>query len=280
VQIQNGCDHRCTFCIIPYARGQSRSIDQETIIRQIQTLLDKGYHEIILTGVDITSYGQDLNETINLGILIKNIIKGTNNLKRLRISSIDSIEIDNDFLEVFSSEKIIMPHLHLSLQSGNDMILKRMLRRHQTKDAIAFCEKIQKVRPESVFGADLIAGFPTENDSMHESTKKHIADCNLTYLHIFPFSAKQGTPAAKMPQVEKKVIQQRSKELRDVGSQRLNMFLINEVGKEKKVLVEKPGFGRTEQYSKVLIPEDNNQGMLITKKIIGINKDQLMAQLN
>lgn len=280
VQIQNGCDHRCTFCIIPYARGQSRSIDQETIIRQIQTLLDKGYHEIILTGVDITSYGQDLNETINLGNLIKNIIKGTNNLKRLRISSIDSIEIDNDFLEVFSSEKIIMPHLHLSLQSGNDMILKRMLRRHQTKDAIAFCEKIQKVRPESVFGADLIAGFPTENDSMHESTKKHIADCNLTYLHIFPFSAKQGTPAAKMPQVEKKVIQQRSKELRDVGSQRLNMFLINEVGKEKKVLVEKPGFGRTEQYSKVLIPEDNNQGMLITKKIIGINKDQLMAQLN
>ncbi len=280
VQIQNGCDHRCTFCIIPYARGQSRSIDQETIIRQIQTLLDKGYHEIILTGVDITSYGQDLNEKINLGILIKNIIKGTNNLKRLRISSIDSIEIDDDFLEVFTSEKIIMPHLHLSLQSGNDMILKRMLRRHQTKDAIAFCEKIQKVRPESVFGADLIAGFPTESDSMHKSTKKHIIDCNLTYLHIFPFSAKQGTPAARMPQVEKKVIQKRSKELREVGDQRLNMFLINEVGKEKKVLVEKPGFGRTEQYSKVLIPEDNNQGTLITKKIIGINKDQLMAQLN
>jgi threonylcarbamoyladenosine tRNA methylthiotransferase MtaB len=280
VQIQNGCDHRCTFCIIPYARGQSRSIDQETIIRQIQTLLDKGYHEIILTGVDITSYGQDLNEKINLGILIKNIIKGTNNLKRLRISSIDSIEIDDDFLEVFTSEKIIMPHLHLSLQSGNDMILKRMLRRHQTKDAIAFCEKIQKVRPESVFGADLIAGFPTESDSMHKSTKKHITDCNLTYLHIFPFSAKQGTPAARMPQVEKKVIQKRSKELREVGDQRLNIFLINEVGKEKKVLVEKPGFGRTEQYSKVLIPEDNNQGTLITKKIIGINKDQLMAQLN
>ena len=280
VQIQNGCDHRCTFCIIPYARGQSRSIEQETIIRQIQTLLDKGYHEIILTGVDITSYGQDLNEKINLGILIKNIIKGTNNLKRLRISSIDSIEIDDDFLEVFTSEKIIMPHLHLSLQSGNDMILKRMLRRHQTKDAIAFCEKIQKVRPESVFGADLIAGFPTESDSMHKSTKKHITDCNLTYLHIFPFSAKQGTPAARMPQVEKKVIQKRSKELREVGDQRLNMFLINEVGKEKKVLVEKPGFGRTEQYSKVLIPEDNNQGTLITKKIIGINKDQLMAQLN
>jgi threonylcarbamoyladenosine tRNA methylthiotransferase MtaB len=280
VQIQNGCDHRCTFCIIPYARGQSRSIDQETIIRQIQTLLDKGFHEIILTGVDITSYGQDLNEKINLGILIKNIIKGTNNLKRLRISSIDSIEIDDDFLEVFTSEKIIMPHLHLSLQSGNDMILKRMLRRHQTKDAIAFCEKIQKVRPESVFGADLIAGFPTESDSMHKSTKKHITDCNLTYLHIFPFSAKQGTPAARMPQVEKKVIQKRSKELREVGDQRLNIFLINEVGKEKKVLVEKPGFGRTEQYSKVLIPEDNNQGTLITKKIIGINKDQLMAQLN
>ena len=278
--LQNGCDHRCTFCIIPYARGQSRSIDQETIIRQIQTLLDKGYHEIILTGVDITSYGQDLNEKINLGILIKNIIKDTNNLKRLRISSIDSIEIDDDFLEVFTSEKIIMPHLHLSLQSGNDMILKRMLRRHQTRDAITFCEKIQKVRPESVFGADLIAGFPTESDSMHESTKQHIADCNLTYLHIFPFSSKQGTPAAKMPQVEKKVIQKRSKELREVGYQRLNMFLINEVGKEKKVLVEKPGFGRTEQYSKVLIPEDNNQGMLITKKIIGINKDQLMAQLN
>jgi threonylcarbamoyladenosine tRNA methylthiotransferase MtaB len=280
VQIQNGCDHRCTFCIIPYARGQSRSIKQEAIIRQIQTLLDKGYNEIILTGVDITSYGQDLNEETNLGILIKNIIKGTSNLKRLRISSIDSIEIDNDFLEVFASEKIIMPHLHLSLQSGNDLILKRMLRRHQPKDAIAFCEKVQKVRPESVFGADLIAGFPTESDSMHESTKKHIEDCNITYLHIFPYSAKEGTPAAKMPQVEKKLIQRRSKELREIGNQRLNMFLINEVGKEKKVLVEKSGFGRTEQYAEVLIPENNKQGELITKKIIGITKNQLMAELN
>ncbi|MDG2187284.1 MAG: tRNA (N(6)-L-threonylcarbamoyladenosine(37)-C(2))-methylthiotransferase MtaB [Hyphomicrobiales bacterium] len=280
VQIQNGCDHRCTFCIIPYARGQSRSIKQEAIIRQIQTLLDKGYNEIILTGVDITSYGQDLNEETNLGILIKNIIKGTSNLKRLRISSIDSIEIDNDFLEVFASEKIIMPHLHLSLQSGNNLILKRMLRRHQPKDAIAFCEKVQKVRPESVFGADLIAGFPTESDSMHESTKKHIEDCNITYLHIFPYSAKEGTPAAKMPQVEKKLIQRRSKELREIGNQRLNMFLINEVGKEKKVLVEKSGFGRTEQYAEVLIPENNKQGELITKKIIGITKNQLMAELN
>ena len=191
-----------------------------------------------------------------------------------------SIEIDNDFLEVFASEKIIMPHLHLSLQSGNDLILKRMLRRHQPKDAIAFCEKVQKVRPESVFGADLIAGFPTESDSMHESTKKHIEDCNITYLHIFPYSAKEGTPAAKMPQVEKKLIQRRSKELREIGNQRLNMFLINEVGKEKKVLVEKSGFGRTEQYAEVLIPENNKQGELITKKIIGITKNQLMAELN
>ena len=190
VQIQNGCDHRCTFCIIPYARGNSRSLDEGHIIKQVQKLIDKGYQEIILTGVDITSYGKDLNGTINLGILVKNIIKKTNNLKRLRISSIDSIEIDDDFLEVFSSEEVIMPHLHLSLQSGNDLILKRMLRRHQTSDAVKFCEKIQKIRPNSVFGADIIAGFPTETDDMHRSTMQHIDDCDITYLHVFPFSSK------------------------------------------------------------------------------------------
>tara|TARA_B100000212_G_scaffold342086_1_gene327521 strand:+ start:3270 stop:4508 length:1239 start_codon:yes stop_codon:yes gene_type:complete len=277
VQIQNGCDHRCTFCIIPHARGNSRSLDERHIIKQIQTLIDKGYQEIILTGVDITSYGKDLNEETNLGMLIKNIIKETNNLKRLRISSIDSIEIDDDFLEVFSSEEVIMPHLHLSLQSGNDLILKRMLRRHQTSDAVKFCERIQKIRPNTVFGADMIAGFPTETDDMHRSTMQHINDCDITYLHVFPFSSKTGTPASKMPQVEKNIIQSRAKDLRTLGRQKMNLFLMREIGKEKAILIEKQGFGRTEQYSKVIVNEVGNPGEIIKKKIIGISKDQLIA---
>ena len=277
VQIQNGCDHRCTFCIIPYARGNSSSLDERHIIKQIQTLIDKGYQEIILTGVDITSYGKDLNEETNLGILIKNIIKKTSNLKRLRISSIDSIEIDDDFLEVFSSEEVIMPHLHLSLQSGNDLILKRMLRRHQTLDAVKFCERIQKIRPNTVFGADMIAGFPTETDDMHRSTMQHINDCDITYLHVFPFSSKTGTPASKMPQVEKNIIQSRAKDLRMLGMQKMNLFLMREIGKEKSILIEKQGFGRTEQYSKVIVNEVGNPGEIIKKKIIGISKDQLIA---
>ena len=277
VQIQNGCDHRCTFCIIPHARGDSRSLDESHIIKQIQTLIDKGYQEIILTGVDITSYGKDLNEGTNLGVLIKNIIKKTNNLKRLRISSIDSIEIDDDFLEVFSSEEVIMPHLHLSLQSGNDLILKRMLRRHQTSDAVKFCERIQKIRPDTVFGADMIAGFPTETDDMHRSTMQHINDCDITYLHVFPFSSKTGTPASKMPQVEKNIIQSRAKDLRTLGMQKMNLFLMREIGKEKTILIEKQGFGRTEQYSKVIVNEVSNPGEIIKKKIIGISKDQLIA---
>ena len=277
VQIQNGCDHRCTFCIIPHARGNSRSLNERHIIKQIQTLIDRGYQEIILTGVDITSYGKDLNEETNLGILIKNIIKKTNNLKRLRISSIDSIEIDDDFLEVFSSEEVIMPHLHLSLQSGNDLILKRMLRRHQTSDAVKFCERIQKIRPNTVFGADMIAGFPTETDDMHRSTMQHINDCDITYLHVFPFSSKTGTPASKMPQVEKNIIQSRAKDLRTLGRQKMNLFLMREIGKEKAILIEKQGFGRTEQYSKVIVNEVGNPGEIIKKKIIGISKDQLIA---
>ena len=277
VQIQNGCDHRCTFCIIPHARGNSRSLNERHIIKQIQTLIDKGYQEIILTGVDITSYGKDLNVKTNLGILIKNIIKKTNNLKRLRISSIDSIEIDDDFLEVFSSEEVIMPHLHLSLQSGNDLILKRMLRRHQTSDAVKFCERIQKIRPNTVFGADMIAGFPTETDDMHRSTMQHINDCDITYLHVFPFSSKTGTPASKMPQVEKNIIQSRAKDLRTLGMQKTNLFLMREIGKEKTILIEKQGFGRTEQYSKVIVNEVGNPGEIIKKKIIGISKDQLIA---
>ena len=277
VQIQNGCDHRCTFCIIPHARGDSRSLDERYIIKQIQTLIDESYQEIILTGVDITSYGKDLNEETNLGILIKNIIKKTNNLKRLRISSIDSIEIDDDFLEVFSSEEVIMPHLHLSLQSGNDLILKRMLRRHQTSDAVKFCERIQKIRPNTVFGADMIAGFPTETDDMHRSTMQHINDCDITYLHVFPFSSKTGTPASKMPQVEKNIIQRRAKDLRTLGMQKMNLFLMREIGKEKAILIEKQGFGRTEQYSKVIVNEVGNPGEIIKKKIIGISKDQLIA---
>ena len=277
VQIQNGCDHRCTFCIIPYARGNSKSLDEKHIITQVQILIDKGYQEIVLTGVDITSYGKDLSCNTNLGILVKNIIKKTSNLKRLRISSIDSIEIDDDFLEVFSEEEVIMPHLHLSLQSGNDLILKRMLRRHQTEDAIKFCEKIREIRPNTVFGADIIAGFPTETDDMHKTTMRHIDDCDITYLHVFPFSSKSGTPASRMPQVEKNIIQNRAKDLRTLGIKKMNLFLMREIGREKNILVEKEGFGRTEQYSKVIMNEKGITGEIIKKKIIGISKDQLIA---
>ena len=280
VQIQNGCDHRCTFCIIPFARGNAVSLPGEIIVKQIQKLIDNGYHEIILTGVDITSYGKDLDENITLGKLLKYIIKNTDGLKRLRISSIDSIEIDEDFLEIFSTENIIMPHLHLSLQSGNNMVLKRMLRRHQTEDAVNFCEKVRKIRPDTVFGADIIAGFPTETEEMHQTTIKHIDECDIKYLHIFPFSAKIGTPAARMPQVDKDTIRRRAKDLRDLGTIKLNSYLTSEIGKQKEILIEKPGFGRTEQYSMVLLPKNTFQGEIISKKIIGVSKNQLLAELS
>jgi len=279
VEIQNGCDHRCTFCIIPYARGNSRSVPTDHIINQIKNLVDTGYSEIVLTGVDITSYGKDLDNNVNLSKLLSLIINGVSDLKRLRISSIDSIELDQEFIDIFTSEEKIMPHLHLSIQSGDDLILKRMKRRHLAEHTVNFCQKIKNLRNETVFGADIITGFPTETDKMFKTTKEHISKCDLTYLHIFPYSAKKGTPAAKMPQVQNNIIKTRAAELRKLGTENLNHFLEGNIGKYHKILVEKSGFGRTEQYCEVNFTGNYNQGKIITGLIKSVNQKKLNAEI-
>ncbi|MDB4128073.1 tRNA (N(6)-L-threonylcarbamoyladenosine(37)-C(2))-methylthiotransferase MtaB [Hyphomicrobiales bacterium] len=279
VEVQNGCDHRCTFCIIPYARGNSRSVPANHVIKQIKNLVATGYSEIVLTGVDITSYGKGLDDNINLSKLIALIIKDIPDLKRLRISSIDSIEIDQEFIDIFVSEKKIMPHLHLSIQSGDNLILKRMKRRHLAEHTLEFCQKIRELRGETVFGADIITGFPTETDEMFKNTKEHIDNCNLTYLHIFPFSAKKGTPAEKMPQIQNNIIKKRATELRKLGSLKLDSFLEEQIGQSHEILVEKNGFGRTEQYCEVNFNGNYNQGEIITGLIKSVNQNKLNAEI-
>ena len=279
VEVQNGCDHRCTFCIIPYARGNSRSVPANHVIKQIKNLVATGYSEIVLTGVDITSYGKGLDDNINLSKLIALIIKDIPDLKRLRISSIDSIEIDQEFIDIFVSEKKIMPHLHLSIQSGDNLILKRMKRRHLAEHTLEFCQKIRELRGETVFGADIITGFPTETDEMFKNTKEHIDNCNLTYLHIFPFSAKKGTPAEKMPQIQNNIIKKRATELRKLGSLKLDSFLEEQIGQSHEILVEKNGFGRTEQYCEVNFNGNYNQGEIITGLIKSVNQNKLNAKI-
>ncbi len=279
VEVQNGCDHRCTFCIIPYARGNSRSVPANHVIKQIKNLVATGYSEIVLTGVDITSYGKGLDDNINLSKLIALIIKDIPDLKRLRISSIDSIEIDQEFIDIFVSEKKIMPHLHLSIQSGDNLILKRMKRRHLAEHTLEFCQKIRELRGETVFGADIITGFPTETDEMFKNTKEHIDNCNLTYLHIFPFSAKKGTPAEKMPQIQNSIIKKRATELRKLGSLKLDSFLEGQIGQSHEILVEKNGFGRTEQYCEVNFNGNYTQGEIITGLIKSVNQNKLNAKI-
>ena len=217
VQVQNGCDHRCTFCIIPYGRGNSRSVPMGAVVEQVKRLAGNGYAEVVLTGVDITSYGADLPGAPKLGRLVKTILRQVPDVKRLRLSSIDSIEADEELLEAIATEKRLMPHLHLSLQSGDDMILKRMKRRHLRDDSIRFCEEVRALRPDIVFGADIIAGFPTETEAMFENSLKIVEECGLTHLHVFPFSPREGTPAARMPQVRREVVKERAARLRAVG---------------------------------------------------------------
>ena len=217
VQIQNGCDHRCTFCTIPFGRGNSRSVPAGVVVEQIKRLVQKGYNEIVLTGVDLTSWGADLPTHPKLGNLITRILRLVPDLNRLRISSIDSIEVDEEFLDAIATEHRLMPHFHLSLQHGDDLILKRMKRRHLRKDAILFCEKVRKLRPEVTFGADIIAGFPTESDEHFENSIKLVEECGLTWLHIFPYSKRDGTPAARMPQIDGRIIKSRAELLRSLG---------------------------------------------------------------
>ncbi|MGE4253236.1 MAG: tRNA (N(6)-L-threonylcarbamoyladenosine(37)-C(2))-methylthiotransferase MtaB [Parvibaculaceae bacterium] len=279
VQIQNGCDHRCTFCIIPYGRGNSRSVPAGEVVEQIRRLTNNGYSEIVLSGVDITSWGADLPGRPRLGNLVRRILKAVPELKRLRLSSIDSIEADEDLMRAIAEEERLMPHLHLSLQAGDDMILKRMKRRHLRDHSIAFCAEVRKVRPDIVFGADIIAGFPTETDDMFENSLRIVEECGLTFLHVFPFSPRLGTPAARMPQLPKPVIQERARALRGKGKERLDAFLGAEVGALRSILVETPSSGRTEHYASVKFAQRMSAGAIVRAKVTGRGSDHLEASL-
>lgn len=251
LQIQNGCDHRCTFCIIPYARGPSRSVAAGEVVAQVRRVVENGVPEVVLTGVDITSYGPDLPGSMTLGKLVRAILRHVPELQRLRLSSIDSIEADPDLMTAIAEEPRLMPHLHLSLQSGDDMILKRMKRRHLRLDAQQFCAQVRRLRPDVTFGADLIAGFPTETDAMFENSLSLADACGLTFLHVFPFSARAGTPAAKMPQVRGEIVRARAARLRAKGQQVLHEFLNQQTGRDHDVLMENGGVGRTPQFVEI-----------------------------
>lgn len=253
VQVQNGCDHRCTFCIIPYGRGNSRSVPVGAVVEQVKRLSGNGYREVVLTGVDMTSYGADLPGAPKLGRLVSAILKNVPDLPRLRLSSIDSIEADEELIETIGGEARLMPHLHLSLQSGDDMILKRMKRRHSRDDSIRFCEDIRKTRPDIVFGADLIAGFPTETDEMFENSMRIVDECGLTHLHVFPFSPRDGTPAARMPQLPRKLIKERAQRLRQAGEVAYQDRSSALTGSRQRVLIERDGIGRTEGFFPVAV---------------------------
>ncbi|MCH2329710.1 MAG: tRNA (N(6)-L-threonylcarbamoyladenosine(37)-C(2))-methylthiotransferase MtaB [Rhodobacterales bacterium] len=252
VQIQNGCDHRCTFCTIPFGRGNSRSVPAGVVVEQIKRLVQKGYNEIVLTGVDLTSWGADLPMHPKLGNLITRILRLVPDLNRLRISSIDSIEVDEEFLDAIATERRLMPHFHLSLQHGDDLILKRMKRRHLREDAILFCEQVRKLRPEVTFAADIIAGFPTESNEHFENSIKLVEECGLTWLHIFPYSKRDGTPAARMPQVGGRIIKSRAELLRSLGKKVRSKHLKDQIGRNHKVLMESSVLGRPEHFAEVL----------------------------
>ncbi|MAN62811.1 MAG: tRNA (N(6)-L-threonylcarbamoyladenosine(37)-C(2))-methylthiotransferase MtaB [Parvibaculum sp.] len=268
VQVQNGCDHRCTFCIIPYGRGNSRSVPAGEVVTQVRALVTNGYSEVVITGVDITSYGSDLPGNPSLGNLCARILKLVPELKRLRLSSIDSIEADPELMRLIADEKRLMPHLHLSLQAGDNMVLKRMKRRHSREDAIAFCQDAKRLRPEIVFGADIIAGFPTETDEMFENSLRLVEECDLTWLHVFPYSARPGTPAARMPQVDGRLIKERAKQLRDAGTKRSAAFLASRVGQTENVLMETETRGRTEQFAEINMAVPARAGEIVKTKVV------------
>ena len=249
LQVQNGCDHRCTFCIIPYGRGNSRSVPIADAVAQVRRVVASGHAEVVLSGVDLTSWGVDLEGSPKLGALLSEILKQVPDLKRLRLSSIDSIEVDDQLIEVLTGDARVMPHLHLSLQSGDNMILKRMKRRHSREHTIEFCDMLRAKRPDMVFGADIIAGFPTETDEMFENSMKIIDECGLTYLHVFPYSQRPGTPAAKMPAVEQGIVKRRAALLRAKGEAQQSVFMASQMGAMRDVLIETPSQGRTEHFA-------------------------------
>ena len=281
VQIQNGCDHRCTFCIIPFGRGPSRSVPAGDVVTEIRRLVEKGYPEVVLTGVDITSYGPDLPGSMTLGKLVRQILKHIPDLKRLRLSSIDQVEADSALLDVLATEPRLMPHLHLSMQAGDDMILKRMKRRHSRSDAIAFCTRVRDLRPDVVFGADLIAGFPTETEDMFARSLDIVDECGLTFLHVFPFSPRNGTPAARMPQVNRADIKARAARLREKGELALASYLDRQQGQKHSVLIERDGIGRTTLVAEgsVAVAALRAPGEIVEARITGSEKTILIGEV-
>jgi threonylcarbamoyladenosine tRNA methylthiotransferase MtaB len=277
VQVQNGCDHRCTFCIIPFGRGNSRSVPMGAVVEQVRTLVEHGTREAVLTGVDITAYGRDLPGAPKLGTLVKSILRHVPELERLRISSIDSVEADRDLLDAFAGEPRLMPHLHLSLQAGDDLILKRMKRRHLRADAIRFCEELRALRPDVVFGADIIAGFPTETEDMFARSLDLVEECGLTHLHVFPFSPRPGTPAARMPQVAREVVKERARRLCERGEMALAEHLREEVGARRRVLTETDALGRTEGFTLVRFQRPVAPGTILEATIAGHDGRELLA---
>ncbi len=277
VQVQNGCDHRCTFCIIPFGRGNSRSVPAGVVVEQIRRLVDAGYNEVVLTGVDLTSWGADLPGGPRLGDLVSRILRLVPGLPRLRISSIDSIEADPALIEAIATEPRLMPHLHLSLQAGDDMILKRMKRRHSRAEAVAFCEAVRRRRPDVVFGADLIAGFPTETEAMFENSLRLVEECGLTWLHVFPYSPRPGTPAARMPQVDRAEVKARAARLRVAGEARLADHLARQQGRTLPVLIETARLGRAPDFTEVAFAADQPEGTIVTTRITGRDGARLAA---
>ena len=279
VQVQNGCDHRCTFCIIPYGRGPSRSVPAGEVVAQVRHLVETGYREVVLTGVDITSYGGDLPGEMSLGRLVRHILRHVPELERLRLSSIDQVEADRHLLDAIAEEPRLMPHVHLSLQAGDDLILKRMKRRHLRADAIGFCETARRLRPDIVFGADLIAGFPTETDEHFENTLRLVDECGLTYLHVFPFSPRKGTPAARMPQVSRSAVKERAARLRSLGSAVLARYLDGQRGALVDVLTERPNAGRTAQFAEIRLSGEAPVGAMIRARVEGHDGQRLAGEV-
>ncbi|MBM3521000.1 MAG: tRNA (N(6)-L-threonylcarbamoyladenosine(37)-C(2))-methylthiotransferase MtaB [Alphaproteobacteria bacterium] len=279
VQVQTGCDHRCTFCIIPFGRGNSRSVPEAQVIEQVRRFVANGYAEVVLSGVDLTSWGADLDGAPRLGRLVTRVLGAVPDLRRLRLSSIDQIEADAELMAAIIGEDRLMPHIHLSLQAGDNMILKRMKRRHAREDAIAFCATLREKRPGIVFGADIIAGFPTETEAMFERSLDLVDACGLTYLHVFPFSPRPETPAARMPQLDRETIKDRAARLRARGAHRLAEFLAGEVGRRRQVLVETETMGRTEHFAPVRFATRMTPGAVVSVDVEGSGDGHLTARL-
>jgi threonylcarbamoyladenosine tRNA methylthiotransferase MtaB len=280
VQIQNGCNHRCTFCIIPFGRGNNRSVGFGQIVEQIKKLVESGFREVVLTGVDITDYGKDLFENLSLSQMINRLFKLVPELPRLRLSSVDVAEIDDEMLEIIKNEPRFMPYFHISLQSGDNMILKRMKRRHTREQVINFCKKVRELRPEAAFGSDIIAGFPTETEEMFLGSLNLIKETGLVFNHIFPYSIREGTPAAKMPQVDGKIKKDRAKLLRDAGDEELKKFLTKFIGTKQKMLLENGNIGRCENFLQAKlseVPENVNVGDIFEVEIVGCDDSKLLA---